>query len=59
MTARTFDGKKIPSVCTKRCRACGRLTYTWATGLCDGCSYFNDPVMRGWVVGQLAVVGRG
>ncbi len=49
MTARTFDGKKIPSLCDTYCAACGRKTYVWASGLCDGCLYRSDPIMRAWV----------
>jgi len=59
MTARTFDGRKIPSACDDRCKACGRTTYVWRpTGLCDGCSYRGDPIMREWVTRQLEAVGR-
>lgn len=49
MTERTFDGLKIGSKADDRYIACGRRTYVWPDGLCDGCSYFNDPTLREWV----------
>jgi len=55
MTERFFDGRKVPSKADKWCRACGRKTYVWPTGLCDGCSYRNDPIMRAWVACHLPV----
>lgn len=58
MTARTFDGKKIPNLADHYCKACGRKTYVWPNGLCDGCEYFNDPEMRAWVTRQLAANGN-
>ena len=58
MTQRTFDGKKIASLCDTRCKACSRLTYTWPTGLCDGCSYRTDPLMRAWLEHALEARGK-
>ena len=59
MTERAFDGTKIQHMRSdKRCAACGRKTYTWGDGLCDGCSYRSDPIMRAWVDRQLAANGN-
>ncbi len=59
MTVRTFDGKKVASLCDTYCKACGLKRYVWPDGLCDGCSYRSDPEMRAWVQRQMGAVKNG
>lgn len=50
MTVRTFDGRVVPgSTKLAYCAACGRKSYLWPDRLCDGCQFWRDPLLRGWV----------